>query len=103
MKRSKSPSPMSTNTLTKPRILSSSKKIKPESPQKIKQELRFAPEAIYVSDDNFGGAGITETLDVYANPDAVYAEGHQEEYHLEENSSNINFKVYGAAIAFLEY
>ena len=79
VKRSKSPSQPSTSASEEAVIPSASKRIKQESSSAVE----IAPEAIEGYDEDSGG-GETGAVEEFANPDAVYAEGHQEEYNLEE-------------------
>ena len=79
MKRSKSPSQPSTSASEEAVIPSASKRIKQESSSAVE----IAAEAIEGYDEDSGG-GETGAVEEFANPDAVYAEGHQEEYNLEE-------------------
>jgi len=80
VKRSKSPSQPSTSASAAEAVIpSASKKIKQESSSVVD----ISPEAIEGYDDGSGG-GQAGAVEEFANPDAVYAEGHQEEYNLEE-------------------
>jgi len=82
VKRSKSPSQPSTSSGATPEI-----SLEPSASKKIKQESAVvhhaAPEVIEAYDDDSGG-GAEDEAEEFENPEAVYVEGQEDQYNLEE-------------------
>ena len=82
VKRSKSPSQPSTSSGATPEI-----SLEPSASKKIKQESAVvhhaAPEVIEAYDDDSGG-GAGDEAEEFENPEAVYVEGQEDQYNLEE-------------------
>ena len=83
VKRSKSPSQPSTSS----GATSSEISLEPSASKKIKQESAVvhhaAPEVIEAYDNDSGG-GAEEEAEEFENPEAVYVEGQEDQYNLEE-------------------
>jgi len=82
VKRSKSPSQPSTSSGAMPEI-----SLEPSASKKIKQESAVVhhavPEVIEAYDNDSGG-GAEEEAEEFENPEAVYVEGQEDQYNLEE-------------------
>lgn len=82
VKRSKSPSQPSTSSGAMPEI-----SLEPSASKKIKQESAVVhhavPEVIEAYDNDSGG-GEEEEAEEFENPEAVYVEGQEDQYNLEE-------------------
>jgi len=92
VKRSKSPlSQPSTSSGATPEI-SLEPDFKPSASKKIKQESAVVhhaaePEVIEAYDDDSGG-GAEEEAEEFENPEAVYVEGQEDQYNLEEGEGD---------------
>jgi len=92
VKRSKSPlSQPSTSSGATPEI-SLEPDFKPSASKKIKQESAVVhhaaePEVIEAYDDDSGG-GAEEEAEEFENPEAVYVEGQEDQYNLEEGEDD---------------
>lgn len=86
VKRSKSPSQPSTSSGAMPEI-----SLEPSASKKIKQESAVVhhavPEVIEAYDNDSGG-GEEEEAEEFENPEAVYVEGQEDQYNLEEGEGD---------------
>jgi len=98
VKRSKSPlSQPSTSSGATPEI-SLEPDFKPSASKKIKQESAVVhhaaePEVIEAYDDDSGG-GAEEEAEEFENPEAVYVEGQEDQYNLEEGEDEDDGMMY---------